>query len=91
VVPYRGEERYWRHLKVMGEVGQIVPLKFTIRDQNLLEKAVQHSDIGTIEIILHFLLSLVVNCIGSPYSTRNYSLEEANVESAKNIALVLMY
>lgn len=30
VVPFRGEEEDYRHLKVMGDLGQIVPVKFHV-------------------------------------------------------------
>jgi len=73
VIPYRGEERYWRHLKVEGEVGQIVPFKYDIRNKDLVHKAVSHSNI-------------VVNLVGRNWDTRNFTMEQANIESAKTIA-----
>ncbi len=36
VVPYRGEESGWRHLKVMGDIGQISAIPFDIRDPQSL-------------------------------------------------------
>ena len=30
VIPYRGDEHDYRHLKVMGDLGQIVPVAFQV-------------------------------------------------------------
>jgi NADH dehydrogenase (ubiquinone) 1 alpha subcomplex subunit 9 len=74
VAPYRGEEKHTNHLKVCGDVGQVVPFKFSIRDMQSIESSVAHSNV-------------VVNVLGRNYNTRNFTLEEANVESARSIAL----
>jgi len=73
VVPYRAEEKAINHLKPMGDVGQIIPLPFSISDKASVERAVEHS-------------TLVVNLIGRHYASRNYSFEETNIESARVIA-----
>jgi NADH dehydrogenase (ubiquinone) 1 alpha subcomplex subunit 9 len=73
VVPFRGEEKETRHLKPMGEVGQIVPLKFALRDQQSIEAAVSRSNV-------------VVNVLGRHYATRNFTLEDANVTGSYNLA-----
>ena len=36
IVPYRGEESGWRHLKVMGDIGQISAIPFDIRQPETL-------------------------------------------------------
>lgn len=59
----------------MGDPGQIIPLKFNIRDPNSVERAVEKS-------------SIVVNLLGKHFSTRNFTMEQANVESARTIAKV---
>jgi len=73
VVPFRGEEKNFNHLRVTGDVGQIIPIPFSIRDQNMIDRAMSHSN-------------MVVNLIGRDTPTRNYSLEESNVISAQRIA-----
>lgn len=77
VVPYRGTEDEKRHLKLMGDLGQITPLAFDLRDtvlpillceltpglQDSLRECVRHSD-------------TVYNLIGREYSTKNFSLAD---------------
>eukprot|EP00834_Sanchytrium_tribonematis_P003546 NODE_140_length_16098_cov_0.678605.p5 type:complete len:348 gc:universal NODE_140_length_16098_cov_0.678605:10069-11112(+) len=73
VVPYRGDSERIRHLKPLGDLGQIVPMQFDPRNLANYEQAISTSD-------------TVYNLIGKNYRTKNYSIEEANVETAKNIA-----
>jgi NADH dehydrogenase (ubiquinone) 1 alpha subcomplex subunit 9 len=56
VVPYRDEDEK-RHLRVMGDLGQIVPTEFDMRNDSQIEEAVRHSDI-------------VYNLIGRDYETK---------------------
>lgn len=44
VVPYRDEDEK-RHLKVTGDLGQVVPLEFDLRDRTKIEECLRHSDI----------------------------------------------
>eukprot|EP01114_Cavostelium_apophysatum_P007902 TRINITY_DN2011_c0_g1_i1.p1 TRINITY_DN2011_c0_g1~~TRINITY_DN2011_c0_g1_i1.p1 ORF type:complete len:406 (-),score=76.72 TRINITY_DN2011_c0_g1_i1:80-1189(-) len=73
VAPYRGEERYSAFLKVAGDVGQIVPLRWTIYDKQAIQIAVSQS-------------KFVVNVCGRTWETKNYNFQQANVESAVAIA-----
>jgi NADH dehydrogenase (ubiquinone) 1 alpha subcomplex subunit 9 len=73
IVPYRGEEKAFRHLKVMGDLGQIVPQVIDIRDEQSMRAAVRRSNV-------------VVNLLGRGYGTKNYSLQEVNVDAARLIA-----
>jgi len=73
VIPYRAEEKAYDHLKVMGDVGQIVPFFFSVRDKASIKTAVSHSNI-------------VINLIGRHYETRNFSFYDVNVEAAGLIA-----
>lgn len=75
VVPYRGNDTEWRHLKLMGDLGQVVPLKWDARDRASIERAVQHSNV-------------VINLIGSKYSSRNWSLDDSNRKIARLVARV---
>ncbi|CAG8539280.1 48_t:CDS:2 [Dentiscutata erythropus] len=74
VVPYRDEDSK-RHLKVCGDLGQVVPLEFDLRNEKNIEEAVRHSDI-------------VYNLIGRDHETRNFSFEKVHVEGAAKIARI---
>jgi len=75
VVTYRGDDECIRHLKVMGDLGQIVPLPIDVRDPASLERAVSRSNV-------------VINLIGKDYETRNFNFDDVNVKTAKLIAEV---
>ncbi|KAI9189951.1 Protein-lysine N-methyltransferase efm5 [Blastocladiella emersonii ATCC 22665] len=75
VTPWRSYEDSKRHLKVMGDLGQITSLEFDIYNQKQLAECVRNSDV-------------VFNLIGRDYETKNYSFANANVDSARNIAHV---
>ena len=44
VVPYRDEDEK-RHLRVMGDLGQIVPLEWDARNTDQIAECVRHSDV----------------------------------------------
>ena len=73
IIPFRGDPNEYRHLKLMGDVGQIVPVEFNPRDSESIQAAVEHSN-------------AVVNLIGRHYATKNYTLEEANTAIPADIA-----
>ncbi|KAL6076928.1 RmlD substrate binding domain [Balamuthia mandrillaris] len=73
VIPYRGEEKAYRHLKTMGDLGQIVPIWYAIRDYESVKRAMQHSNV-------------VINLVGRNYETRNFTLEDVHVHGAATIA-----
>jgi len=73
IVPYRGDETTFRELKVMGDLGQIAPLPFDLRQPETIAQAMSHSNV-------------VVNLIGSRWGTKNFSLDMVNHQSAKMIA-----
>lgn len=56
IVPYRDEDDM-RHLKVMGDLGKIVPMEIHLRNKDSLEAAIRHSD-------------TVYNLLGRDYETR---------------------
>ncbi|KAH7103489.1 NAD(P)-binding protein [Auriculariales sp. MPI-PUGE-AT-0066] len=74
VVPYRDEDRK-RHLRVMGDLGQIVPLEFDVRNTDQIDECVRHSHI-------------VYNLVGRDYETKNFDYHAVNVEAARTIANV---
>ena len=73
VVPFRGDEKDVRHLKVMGDLGQIVHLDFSIRDADAIKYAVERSNV-------------VVNMVGREWETRNFSFEDVHVEFPAKLA-----
>ncbi|RUO96079.1 hypothetical protein BC936DRAFT_142665 [Jimgerdemannia flammicorona] len=56
VIPYRDEDSHI-HLKLTGDLGQITPLEFDLKDRQTLVECVRHSDI-------------VYNLIGRNYETK---------------------
>ena len=77
VIPYRsaGGDYQIQHLKVMGDVGQILPLTWDIRDDKSIYNAIKHSNV-------------VVNLTGRLWDTRNYTMEDVHIEGARRIASV---
>ncbi|KAJ1982584.1 Protein-lysine N-methyltransferase efm5 [Dimargaris xerosporica] len=73
VVPYRCHEDEKRHLKLMGDLGQIVFMDYDVRNYDQIVDSVKHSDI-------------VYNFIGRNYPTKNFSFQSVNVDAARNIA-----
>lgn len=75
VVPFRGEPYNVKHLKVMGDIGQVVPQLWDIRNPDSIYEALKHSN-------------LVVNLVAQKSDTRNYTMESVNVDGAKLIAKI---
>lgn len=75
LVPFRGSEDSPRHLKLMGDLGQIVPMKYDPRDENSIKAVVAKSNV-------------VINLIGREYETRNFSFEEVNVVISERLAKI---
>ncbi|KAI8970396.1 hypothetical protein BDF20DRAFT_891006 [Mycotypha africana] len=72
VVPYRDPDEA-RHLKVTGDLGQIIPLEFDLRNKEQLRECVRHSDI-------------VYNLVGRDYETKNFTFDAVHVDGARQIA-----
>ncbi|KAH8825415.1 NADH dehydrogenase [Flagelloscypha sp. PMI_526] len=64
VIPYRDEDEK-RHLKLMGDLGQIVNLDWDIRDEAQIAECLRHSD-------------TVINLVGRDYETKNFTYEDAS-------------
>ncbi|ESW16402.1 hypothetical protein PHAVU_007G153700 [Phaseolus vulgaris] len=75
LVPFRGSEDCPRHLKLMGDLGQIVPMKYNPRDESSVKAVMAKANV-------------VINLIGRDYETRNYSFEEVNYHMAENLAKI---
>lgn len=72
-VPYRGDELLSRHLKVMGDLGQVIPMPYELRDENSIRESLRGS-------------SVVINLIGKHLETLNYSFQQLHVESTRRLA-----
>ncbi|XVF81077.1 hypothetical protein PTKIN_Ptkin15bG0127500 [Pterospermum kingtungense] len=75
LVPFRGSEDNPRHLKLMGDLGQIVPMKYDPRDENSIKAVMAKANV-------------VINLIGREYETRNFSFEEVNHFMAQQLAAI---
>jgi NADH dehydrogenase (ubiquinone) 1 alpha subcomplex subunit 9 len=75
LVPFRGCEDSHRHLKLMGDLGQIVPMKYHPRDVDSIKAVMAKSNV-------------VVNLIGREHETRNYGFEEVNHHMAEQLAMI---
>ena len=58
---YRGDDYDVRHLKLAGDLGQVVFCHYNLRDQDSIRKAVRHS-------------SIVINLVGRDFNTWNYKV-----------------
>ncbi|TEB39924.1 NADH dehydrogenase [Coprinellus micaceus] len=74
ITPYRDEDEA-RHLKLMGDLGQIVRMEWDIRDEKSIAECLRHSDI-------------VYNLVGRDYPTKNFSFEDVNVLGPERIARI---
>lgn len=75
ICPYRGDGFSSRHLKLMGDVGQIVPLPYDFSDVESVENVVNRSNV-------------VINCLGAQLETTNYSFDDANVKTTYRICKI---
>ena len=70
VLPYRCDDVDMQHLRTMGDLGMVVPLKdFDFNSEEAICKAVARSNV-------------VINLIGAQQETWNYSFEDVNVAMA---------
>ncbi|KAF8610037.1 NAD(P)-binding protein [Ceratobasidium sp. AG-I] len=74
IAPYRDEDEK-RHLKVMGDLGQIVFLEWDLRHEDQIAESMKHSDI-------------VYNLVGREYETKNFDYASVHVEGAQKIASI---
>jgi NADH dehydrogenase (ubiquinone) 1 alpha subcomplex subunit 9 len=75
IIPYRGDGLNTRHLKMMGDLGQIVPLPTDLGDKDSVRRAVEKSNV-------------VINLVGQRWDTKNYSLHDGNVKCSYRIAQI---
>lgn len=75
VTPYRGDGMNVRHLKLAGDLGQIVPIPFDMADLDSIRRCVAKSNV-------------VINCIGSKVETSNYSYNDVHDKIPYRLAQV---
>lgn len=72
VIPYRDEDEK-RHLKLMGDLGQIVPMEWDLRNDEQIAECMRHSDV-------------VYNLVGRAHETKNFKFQDVNVTGAGRLA-----
>lgn len=75
VCPYRGDGMNVRYLKLMGDLGQIVPLPVDFTDEASVREACDRSNV-------------VINLIGNQHKTVNYSYHDTNVKCTYRLAKI---
>ena len=73
VVPHRCDEHDTRHLRVMGDLGQIHLRRYHLRDVDKIRDLVKYSNV-------------VINLVGRDYETSNFSYHDVHVVGAVSIA-----
>ncbi|KAK7690390.1 hypothetical protein QCA50_007048 [Cerrena zonata] len=74
IIPYREEDNK-RHLKVTGDLGQIVSMEWDLRSEQQIAECLRHSDI-------------VYNLVGRDYETKNFDFASVHVAGAGRIARI---
>ncbi|KAG5513602.1 hypothetical protein PMAC_001034 [Pneumocystis sp. 'macacae'] len=72
IIPWRDQDSK-RHLKILGDLGQIVMMEFDLRNKTSVEESIRHSNV-------------VYNLIGRDYETKNFSYKDVHVYGAATIA-----
>jgi nucleoside-diphosphate-sugar epimerase len=73
IVPFRGDDDTIRDLKVMGDLGQILPFRFDLESPEQIMECIKGAHV-------------VVNCIAKDYETLRFTMEQVNVDGAARIA-----
>ncbi|GAA5830129.1 hypothetical protein JCM3766R1_002795 [Sporobolomyces carnicolor] len=74
VIPYRDADEA-RHLRVCGDLGQIVPMEWDLNNDTQIEECLRHSD-------------TVYNLVGRDYKTKNFDFNDVHVSGARRIARI---
>jgi len=62
-------------LKLVGDLGQVLFLKFDLRDEDSIRKSLQYSNV-------------VINLIGRDWETKNFTYGDVHVEGARRLARI---
>lgn len=75
VVPFRGNGREAANLKLCADLGRVLPVWWSIRDEGSIKRALSTSDV-------------VVNLVGRQWGTHNFSYDDVHVQGASSLAQV---
>ncbi|XP_011851665.1 PREDICTED: NADH dehydrogenase [ubiquinone] 1 alpha subcomplex subunit 9, mitochondrial [Mandrillus leucophaeus] len=75
IIPYRCDIYDTMHLRLMGDLGQLLFLEWDARDKDSIRRAVEHSNV-------------VINLIGRDWETKNFDFEDVYVKIPQAIAQV---
>lgn len=75
VIPYRGDGMNARHLKLSGNVGQVVPLPYTLKSEESIRRTLKRSNV-------------VINLIGAKHETGNFNFHDVNVKIPYRLAKI---
>ncbi|XP_015178069.1 PREDICTED: NADH dehydrogenase [ubiquinone] 1 alpha subcomplex subunit 9, mitochondrial [Polistes dominula] len=75
ILPHRSDYYFTRHLKLCGDLGQVLFHEFNLRDEEAIRKCVKYSNV-------------VINLIGKDWETNNYFYEDVHVEGARRLARI---
>lgn len=78
VLPYRGDGTEVHDMKLMGDLGQIVPLPYQIRDKRSVERVIKDSNV-------------VINAISKRRESCNFSFHDTHVNATHMIARVKLF
>ncbi|CAG0881154.1 unnamed protein product [Cyprideis torosa] len=73
VIPYRGDSYDVLHLRLSGDLGQVVFYPYDLREYDSVKAAVKYSNI-------------VINCVGRDWETMNFKFDDVHHTGAKTIA-----
>ncbi|XP_055338270.1 NADH dehydrogenase [ubiquinone] 1 alpha subcomplex subunit 9, mitochondrial-like [Paramacrobiotus metropolitanus] len=73
IIAHRCDPYDVRHIKVMGDLGQVLFQYCDIRDEAAVKRSMKYSNV-------------VINLIGRDYETKNFTFEQVHVEGARRIA-----
>jgi len=75
IVPFRGDGLNTRNLKIMGDLGKVVPLPIDFAEAETLRRTMMRSNV-------------IINMIGGIGETRNYSYHDTNVKVVHRLCKV---
>lgn len=73
IIPYRGDHYDVLRLKLVGDLGQVLFMFYSLCDEDAIRKAIKHSNV-------------VINLVGRDWETMNFSFEQVHVEGAERLA-----
>ncbi|KAI4490313.1 hypothetical protein M0802_010690 [Mischocyttarus mexicanus] len=75
ILPHRSDFYFVRHLRLCGDLGQVLFHPFDLRDEEAIHKCVKYSNV-------------VINLIGRDWPTKNFGYEDVHIEGARRLARI---